>query len=461
MFQIDFKNPCNVYFCGIGGISMSAVAEILLDAGFHVSGSDRSSSELTERLSSNGIMIYIGQKAENITSDIDVFIYTAAIRPDHCEFAKAKELGIPMLTRAEALGQIMKNRQMPIAISGTHGKTTVTSMVSEILMAAEKDPTLLVGGILDSIGGNLRIGHSDIFVTEACEYTNSFLSFFPKASIILNVEEDHLDFFKDINDIRNSFHKFASLSPADGLVVINNDIDNKNEILNGIASKVVTFGKTADAMYYATDFSYDEEGISHFTVNSPSFGFEPMAVSLRVPGEHNVLNSLAAIAMADYLEVDRAVTLKALANFGGTRRRFEHKGEVNGITVIDDYAHHPSEIRATLKAAVEYPKKKLWVVFQPHTYTRTKAFMDDFASALSLADAVILADIYAAREKDNLGISSADLCEKIKKLGTESYYFDSFEKIEKFILENCAPSDMLITMGAGDVVNIGEELLMK
>lgn len=457
MYHLNFNKPCNVFFCGIGGISMSGLAAVLLDASFKVSGSDRASSTLTESLSRKGANIFIGQHAHNVTPDIDVFVYTAAIHEDHPEMLRAKELQIPLMTRAELLGQMMRNYKLPVAISGTHGKTTVTSMISEILIKADLDPTLSIGGILPSIGGNIRIGHSDVFVTEACEYTNSFLSFFPKASIILNIEEDHLDFFKDINDIRNSFHRFASLSPKDGIVIINGDIDRREEIVEGISSSVITFGKDSSSDYYPTDIVYSKEGITYFTVNSPDR--EPQKFTLRVPGEHNVLNALAAIAMADYIKVDRIAVKASLAEFNGTERRFEHKGEFGGVTVIDDYAHHPSEIRATLAAAVNYPHKKLWCVFQPHTYSRTKAFMDDFARALSKADAVVLADIYAAREKDNMGVSSEILCEKIKELGTECYYFPSFTKIEEFVKKTCAPGDMLITMGAGNIVNVGEDLL--
>ena len=459
MYQVDFNKPINVYFCGIGGISMSALADVLMDAGFTVSGSDRASSALIERLINDGARIYIGQEAENVTKDIDVFVYTAAIHADHPEMVKAKELNIPIMTRAELLGQMMKNYKMPIAISGTHGKTTVTSMISDILVRADMDPTLLVGGILDSIGGtNLRIGHSDIFATEACEYTNSFLSFYPKASLILNVEEDHLDFFKDLDDIENSFHKFASLSPKDGVVIIGEDIPGKAKIIDGIASPVVTFGRDSKADYYATDVRSDEMGIKHFTVNSSK---DPMEFTLKVPGYHNVLNALAAIALADYLEIDREVTKAALASFGGAKRRFEYRGSFNGVNLFDDYAHHPSEIEATLKAAKDYPHTKLWCIFQPHTYTRTKALLDDFATALSNADAVIMAKIYPARETDNLGISSDNVRQKIEELNTECYYIDTFEEIEKFVIKNCAPSDMLITMGAGDVVNIADDLMKK
>lgn len=458
MYQLDLNNPKNIYFCGIGGISMSGLAFLLLDAGFRVGGSDRSASDLTARLSKQGAYIFIGQSEENVTPDIDAFVYTAAIGKDHPEYRKAEQLGLAMLTRAELLGQLMKNYRLPIGISGTHGKTTVTSMVSEILLNARKDPTLFVGGILEAIGGNIRIGHSDILVTEACEYTNSFLSFFPKASVILNVEEDHLDFFKDIDDIRHSFNEYAKLNPEDGVVVIGADIEGKDIILKDVKAKVVTFGITKEADYYPQDLSVDELGISHFTLCSP-LGQE--SFSLRVPGKHNIMNACATVALCDFLGINRDVIKETLAHFGGAKRRFEYRGELDGVKVYDDYAHHPSEIRATLTGVAGYPKNKLWCIFQPHTYSRTKAFLEDFAKALSMADAVILADIYAAREKDTLGISSRDLMNCIVEQGTECYYFPSFEEIEKFVKENCTQGDMLITMGAGDVVNIADDLVGK
>jgi UDP-N-acetylmuramate--alanine ligase len=397
--------------------------------------------------------------ASNITDDIDLVVYTAAISKDNPEYVAAVSKNVPMITRAELLGQIMKNYNTPIAISGTHGKTTTTSMISEILLAADADPTLSIGGILKSIGGNIRIGKSDYFVTEACEYTNSFLSFFPKISIILNIEEDHLDFFKDINDIRNSFRKFADILPKDGFLIINKGIDNLDEFTKGLNCNIVTFGKDNSADYSYTDVTFDEFGRGSYTLLKK--GVKSGTVKLGVVGEHNILNSLSVIALMDILKIDNATVLKALEAFHGTDRRFELKGTVGGITILDDYAHHPTEIKATLKAAANYPHKTLWCVFQPHTYTRTNAFLKDFAKALTLADKVVLADIYAAREKNTIGISSKDLQAEIEKLGTECYYFPSFDEIEKFLLENCINGDLLITMGAGDVVKIGENLLGK
>ena len=458
MYQIDFHKPLHIHFIGIGGISMSGLAEILLGEDFVISGSDSKSSPLTQALEKKGATIYYGQRATNITDDVDVVVYTAAIHPDNPEFACAKEKGLPMLTRAELLGQIMRNYDTPVAISGTHGKTTTTSMVSHILLAGDCDPTISVGGILPAIGGNIRVGNSETFVTEACEYTNSFLSFFPKISIILNMDADHLDFFKDIDDIRHSFRKFAELLPADGALIINADTPKYEMVAENLPCKVITYGLEHDAEYSASDITYDEFG--HPTFHVLHNGADIGICSLKVPGIHNVSNALASIAAGRLLGLDNEVIFAGLKDFGGTDRRFQYKGKVGEVTIIDDYAHHPTEIEATLHAANNYPHKKIWCVFQPHTYTRTKALLPEFAKALTLADHVVLADIYAARETDNLGISSADLQKQIRELGTPCEYFPTFDEIENFLLENCT-QDLLITMGAGDVVNIGEQLLGK
>lgn len=459
MYQIDFHKPIRIYFIGIGGISMSGLAEILLSEGFTVSGSDRAPSDLTRMLEDRGVNVFYGQKKENLAKDIDLVVYTAAIKSDNPELLAAHKLNIPMLTRAELLGQMMKNYETPVAVSGTHGKTTTTSMISQILLSAEADPTLSIGGIYRPIGGNIRVGASELFVTEACEYTNSFLSFFPKIGIILNIEEDHLDFFKDLADIRNSFHRFAQLLPADGTLIINGDIERCEELTEGLSCKVITYGLSSGSDYSASQVTYDESGFPSFILSRQSGGERKF--SLRVHGDHNILNALAAIALADLLGLSDEVIHAGLAAFTGTDRRFEYKGQVNGVNIIDDYAHHPTEIRATLSAAAQYPHRRLWCVFQPHTYTRTKAFLEEFASALSLADEIILADIYAAREKDTLGISSETLQEKIRSLGHSCHYFPTFEAIENYLLKNCTKDDLLITMGAGDVVKVGENLLQK
>lgn len=458
MYHIDFNHPVHVHFIGIGGISMSGLAEILLNRHFTVTGSDARKSELTTHLEEKGASVIYGQTAQNITPHIDVVVFTAAIHEDNPELAAARAQNIPCLTRAQLLGQIMRNYPTPVAVSGTHGKTTTTSMISEILLAADTDPTLSVGGILSSIHGNIRVGKSPLFVTEACEYTNSFLSFYPKISLILNIEADHLDFFKDIQDIRHSFQKFASLLPKDGTLIINGDISNLSEITGTLECRVITYGREASFDYYPENITYD-----HFA--RPAYDLchngRRERITLGVPGEHNIYNSLAAAALADVLGISMQHIKTALASFHGTDRRFQLKGTANGVTIIDDYAHHPTEIGATLSAAANYPHRKLWCVFQPHTYTRTKAFLPEFARALCAADHVVLADIYAARETDNLGISSQTLQKKIQELGTACDYFPSFEQIELFLEKNCSPGDLLITMGAGDVVNIGENLLKK
>ena len=459
MYKLDFNNPVSIYFIGIGGISMSGLAQVLHNAGFTVSGSDWHTSAITESLERRGITVKYGESAQHITDDIDVAVLTSAVHEDNLEFTEIRKKGIPYMSRAELLGQMMKNYDMPIAISGTHGKTTTTSMVSEILLEGDTDPTLSIGGILKTIGGNIRIGNSGYFVTEACEYTNSFLSFFPKISIILNIDADHLDFFKDLEDIRNSFKRFAHLLPQDGYLIINSDIDRYEEITEGLSCKVITFGHNEAADYKLSFVCYNEMGNPTFTVTCPDGSNREY--SLSVPGEHNVMNAISAICLADILGISNEVTTKALLGFHGTNRRFEYKGTLNGINIIDDYAHHPTEIEACLNAAKACEHNHLWCVFQPHTYTRTKALMNDFAKALSLADKIILADIYAARETDTLGISSADLQKAIQQLGKEAFYFPSFEEIENFLLKNCINGDLLITMGAGDVHKIGENLLSK
>lgn len=460
MYQINLKTPCKVFFIGIGGISMSGFAELLHDNGFTVCGSDMKESKITKHLSSLGINISYGQKKENITGDIDFVVYTAAIHPDNPEFAAAKAAGIPMMERAEMVGQIMKNYPNSIAVSGTHGKTTTTSMISHIYLAAKKDPTISVGGILSAINGNIRIGHSDDFITEACEYTNSFLKFHPTAGIILNIDADHLDFFKDLDDIRNSFKKFANLLPENGVLIINNEVTDYKSITEGLKCKVITYGLEGDADYLASDISFDDHGHGNFELvkNGQKTGRK---ISLNVLGRHNISNALSAIALAEFYDIPFEAIAEGLSAFKGTERRFELKGSFNGVTVVDDYAHHPAEIKATLTAAKKYPHNHLWCVFQPHTYTRTKALLPEFAKALSEAENIILTDIYAAREKDPGDISSRDLQEEIKKLGKNAYYFGSFDEIENFLTKNCIHDDLLITMGAGDVVNIGENLISK
>lgn len=458
MYKINFDKPSHVHFIGIGGISMSGLAAILLKEGFVVSGSDSHESELTDRLQAAGARIAYQQAAENITDGIDVVVYTAAIHPSNPEYAAAVAKKIPLLTRAQLLGQMMKNYKIPICVSGTHGKTTTTSMAAHILMAADMDPTISVGGILPLIKGNYRIGSNNTFLMEACEYTNSFLSFFPKISIILDIDADHLDFFKDLDDIRHSFRKFAELLPDDGVLIINADDPACKMITKGLTCKIITYSMSNKGEYTADLVTYDKRGNASFRAlykGNPIGNF-----SLQVPGQHNVSNALAAIALARELGIDAATIENGFESFHGTNRRFEYKGKMKcGATVIDDYAHHPTEIKATLHTAERVPHETIWCVFQPHTYTRTKALLPQFAEALSIADHVVLADIYAARELDIYGVSSRNLQAEIQKLGTDCDYFPSFEEIEDFLRANVKDGDLVITMGAGNIVQVGEDLI--
>ena len=461
VYQIDFSHPAHIYFIGIGGVSMSGLAHILHDKGFTVSGSDRRASSMTDDLAARGIQIFIGENSENIlnpSTPIDAVIYTAAVHADNPEYAACVAKGLPLLSRAQLLGQMMRFYKTSVAVAGTHGKTSTTSMLSEILMSADADPTLLIGGIYPGIGSNIRIGQSQTLVTEACEYTNSFLDFCPTIGLILNVEADHLDFFKDLDEIFESFHRFAKLLPANGSLVIGGDIERLNELTQDLACPYFTFGLADEYDYYATDLSYNENGFPSFMLHIRKTAAS-YPVTLEVPGAHNVKNAVAAFACADLMGIPPEKIILGLSRFVGANRRFEVKGDWRGVTIVDDYAHHPTEISVTLSAAKRVPHKTLWCVFQPHTYTRTKALLREFAIALSKADHVVLLPIYAAREDDIYGISSADLRDRILSLGGDCTLAEDFENVKTFLSEKCTKGDLLITMGAGDVTRIGTELL--
>ena len=454
------NSPCHVHFVGIGGISMSGLAEILIDNGYTVSGSDAKESSVTDKLTGLGACITYGHNYENITDDTAYLVYTAAVKQDNPELVSARDKGITCLTRAELLGQIMSKYKTAISVAGTHGKTTTTSMLAEIMLAFECDPTILVGGMLNTIGGNLRVGHSEYLVTEACEYTNSYHSLISSIDIILNVREDHLDFFKDIDDIRHSFKVFADKLDENGTLIINSGIDELSYFTDGLKCSYITFGLDGNVSDYSpANISYNEFACASFDVVNNSNIIAH--VDLKVPGEHNMLNALAAFATASSINIPTEIIVGGLNNYNGTDRRFQYKGKFNGVTVVDDYAHHPDEIIATLTAARNYPHNTLWCVFQPHTFTRTKALMKEFANALTYADKVVLAKIYPARETDDLGISSDTLRKEIENLGKEVVYIDTFDEIENFLKKNCINGDLLITMGAGDVVLIGENLVKE
>lgn len=438
-----------IHLVGVGGVSMSGIAELLLKDGYTVSGSDRQASELTEHLEKLGAEIHIGHNADNIT-DQSLVVYSAAIHEDNPERVRARELGIPQIERAEMLGRIMKDYEIPICISGTHGKTTTTGMIAQILLDCGCDPTVTVGGSLDSIGGNLRIGGKKYFVAEACEYHSSFLSFFPKYTVILNVEADHLDYFRDLGHIIETFHALTELTPDDGAVVYNADESNVLKVMEGYEGKSVPFGRGS-----ATDISHDGKDLYSYTF---TLGERSVRVHLSVPGKYNVYNSAAALEVACLLGLDLEKAAEALSHFTGTHRRFEKKGELNGALIVDDYAHHPTEIGATLSAVSEMDYEKVYLVFQPHTYSRTKTLYNDFVKVLSRKNIqVILADIYAAREADTGLVSSKELAGDIDG----AIYLPSFADIEDYLRTVAAPGTLIITMGAGDVYKIGENLLKK
>jgi UDP-N-acetylmuramate--alanine ligase len=449
----------HIHCVGIGGIGLSAVAEILLSRGFTVSGSDMKESEITDRLIRNGATVYLGHRAKNI-SGADLLVYSAAVSPENPELALAGETGVALATRAEALGALMADYENSVAIAGTHGKTTTTSMISLILKDSGRAPTILVGGNLTEIGGNVEVGDGAYFVTEACEYMDSFLSLAPKYAVILNIDSDHLDYFMDIDHIARSFDSFANLTPRDGAVVAYDANPFVNSILKNLKRRVITFGFHERCSYVAADIAFNQAGMPGFSIVHE--GRALCDVQLAIPGEHNIANALAAFACCCDMGVDARDIRRTLEKFEGTQRRFDPLGETeNGVRVVDDYAHHPAEITATLKAAKNIPHKALWCLFQPHTYTRTIALFNEFAEAFDSADKLIMAEIYAAREKNIHKISSRALIAEIKNRHPqkEAWYFSDFDEIAAFVRENAEPGDLVITMGAGDIYRVGELIL--
>lgn len=458
--MIDLSQYKTIHCIGIGGIGLSAIAEILLSRGYNVTGSDMKESDMTSHLASKGARIFIGHRAENV-ENADLVVYSAAVGRDNPELMRAAERGVPAVTRAQMLGVLMDEYENSIAISGTHGKTTTTSMVSLILDRARMEPTILVGGNLAEIGGNVKVGHSKYFVTEACEYMDSFLSLRPRIEIILNIDSDHLDYFKDIDHIVSSFDKFAGLVPEDGLIVAYQANPFVSQVIKNL-NNVVTFGLNENCTYYGEDIDFNENGMPAFNVKKE--GRTLCRVQLSVPGEHNVLNALAAFACCHSLGVDSGIIRDTLQEYKGTQRRFDIVGTTaTGVKIVDDYAHHPTEIKATLEACQNVQHNKLWCLFQPHTYTRTLALFDDFADAFQKADELVLAEIYAAREKNIYKISSASLAEKIKECHPEKKvsFMESFDEIADYVYQNAQNGDLVLTMGAGDIYKVGEILLNK
>ncbi|WP_139905952.1 UDP-N-acetylmuramate--L-alanine ligase [Clostridium thermarum] len=454
-FDLDGDINKRVHFIGIGGISMSALAQILLERGYKVSGSDMKSSNIIKKLKDKGAEIYIGHHADNVLSS-DLVVYTAAVSMENPEILKASELNIPIMDRAEFLGAIMKGHRYNIAVTGTHGKTTTTSMISHILLEAQVDPTILVGGELDLIDGNVRTGKSEYFITEACEYKGSFLKFYPYMGIILNIDADHLDYYRDIDHIKDTFEQFTKLIPKEGYFIGNTEDERVKELMDKCSCNTVSYGFNKGTLQ-AHNISFNHKGCPSFDViHERKFLFR---ITLSVPGKHNVLNSLAAIGSALALNIDKQHIIQGLLSYGGTHKRFELKGVKNGVTVIDDYAHHPTEIKATLSTAKNYPHKRILCVFQPHTYSRTLALLDDFVESFYDADEVILADIYAAREKDTGIISSDKLGDRLREKSVKCTNIHSFKDIAAYLEANAREGDLILTLGAGDIVKVGEEFL--
>ena len=440
------------HLIGIGGVSMSSLADVLWGMGIAISGSDMKRNKNVVGLTEKGIPVSIGHKAENITREIEFVVRTAAVHDDNPEIIRAHALGIPVFERTQAWGAISKDYSNALCISGTHGKTTTTSMCTHIMMAADKDPTVMIGGTLPLLNAGHRVGHGNTIIMEACEYYNSFLSLHPTVAVILNVEADHLDFFKDLRDVQHSFREFALRTPEDGYVVANLDDASTMATIRDIPRKIMTFGLTSDADVYAENIEFLGAN-SHFDIMFKGKLFTD--VTLHVPGLHNVKNALAATAAAICLGVRPNAVKYGLAGFNGAGRRFEFKGKYNGADVYDDYAHHPGELKALLDTVEGLNYKRCILVFQPHTYTRTDALFEDFVTQLKRPDVLLLAEIFAAREKNTIGISSAALAERVE--GAE--FYPTFPELEEELKRKAQPGDIILTVGAGDVYKIGENIV--
>lgn len=454
----DIRNymiPGNrAHLVGIGGVSMCPLAEVLHGAGIDVHGSDMRESAAVDHLRSIGIDVDIGHYATNIDG-CDYIIRTAAVHDDNPEIAAARASGIPVFERAQAWGAIMRKYKNAVCISGTHGKTTTTSMATHIGMSAAIDPTVMIGGTLPLLGSGHRVGHGDTIILESCEYCNSFLNFFPTIAVILNIEADHLDFFKDLDDIKHSFRKFALLVPESGSIIANMDDANTMDALRDLGRKVLTFGvRSENADFRAVNIAHSN-GCPVFDILA--HGKLYAHIALRIPGDHNIINALAAAAAAYQLRIAGPAVEAGLSSFSGAGRRFEHKGNYNGAEVYDDYAHHPGELHALLAMVKTLGYKRIICAFQPHTYSRTKALFEQFVEELKIPDIAVLMEIYAAREKNAIGISSKDISDRIPN----SIYCATLCDVTETLKKLARPGDIILTVGAGDIYLAGEKLLVK
>ena len=454
--NINIDLSKKIHMIGIGGVSMSGIADILLNLGYVVTGSDMNESNVTKRLESQGIKVTIGHFAENVHG-ADIVVYTAAVKQDNVELIEARNLNIETIERSEFLGWLTKAYEETIAISGTHGKTTTTSMISSIFVEAQKDPTIQVGADLSILNDlNYRVGKSNIFIVEACEYVRSFLKFYPKTAVILNIEEEHLDCYKDLEDIKNTFNEFLNIPPIEGSIILNADDKECMDISSNHKANLITYGIKNDADWKAININLNDDGTYSFTAVNQN---EHINIKLSVLGYHNVYNALAAIAVSKIYNISNEAIISGLSKFTGAKRRFEYVGTYNGAKIYDDYAHHPTEIEATLESAKNIRSNKKWVVFQPHTYSRTYTLFDKFTTAFKNADEVIILDIYAAREKDTGIVSSKQLADEINKYSKNAKYISTLEEAAKYLKENIKENDILLTIGAGTVTKLGRMII--
>ena len=452
MSKVSLENIKNIHMIGIGGSGMCPLAEILLSKGYHITGSDCNESDTLERIKSYGIKVYMGHYAENVEG-AQLVVYSAAIKNDNPEMLRAKELGIKTAERSEILGLVCDKYADSVAISGTHGKTTTTAMLTQILIGCNMNPSSIIGGKLPFIGGNSVVGDSDIMVVEACEYVDTFLKLHPAVSVILNVDADHLDYFKTFDGVKQSFHKFAAQTSR--LLVINGDDENSRMCTADIDKEKIFFGFDEKNDYYVSDYRNDDGVKQSFSLMKD--GKMLKRIYLNVPGKHNVLNALASIVTALSLGADIDGIAENIEQFTGVHRRFEVIGETGGITVIDDFAHHPTELTATLTSAMNMGFKNVWAVFQPHTFSRTFMLLDDFAKALSIPDKVIISEILPVRETNTYNIYAEDLCAKIDG----SVYRKTFDEITDYVCANAKSGDLIITMGGGNVYMCANQIFDK
>jgi len=461
MNKIDFNNIHKIHFIGIGGTSMSGLAHIASHKNLKISGSDMRACGYTDKLLREGHDIKIGHSADNIPQDCDLVVYTAAINKNNCELIEAQKRNIPIMQRSEFLGYLTTLYPRTIAVSGTHGKTTTSSMISLMLLNANYDPTISIGGTIKEIGENYRVSGSEYFVTEACEYVDSFLKSKHFVAIISNVESDHLDYFKGgLSQIRQSFLKFAQIVPKDGLLIINGDDKEISFIADQCSCNVVRFGLNKDNDYYPDNIKYDSLGRPEFDIYKS--GQFIAHLKLQIPGQHNILNALSAVICGIFLNIEVNSIISTLSNFEGAKRRFEFRGEVNNIKVFEDYAHHPTEVKVTVSACHNYEHKRLWVVFQPHTYSRTYDFFEEFSDALSNCDFLIMNDIYSDREANIWGITSEMVAENVeKKYGTPSVCISKFTDIVDYLAERLQPGDFVMVAGSQSINQVAYMLVDK